>query len=451
MNKLLTKFIDLNDKRSNILRKNIFGSFFLRIVDVLVDFLLVPISLAYLTQTDYGIWLTINSIVNWMNFFDIGISHGYRNKLAIALSNKDYTLAKTYTSTVYVIIGAISLVLGLICLLTIPFINWENMLNTPTDYNNILTMVMLVVVASFTIRLTLKIITSVFLAHQMPFWRNLINTITKTLTLGLIVLAGYFTNKNLLVFALIQSLLPLLVLVISTILFFNKKYKYIRPNFSFFDKDVIKDLFGLGIKFFVIQLAATMLFTTDNVIIAHVLSPAHVAPYMITLKYFGAFSIIFAIIKTPYWSAFTDAYQKGDYKWIRKSISTLNYIWIAGVVFTLVLFIAFEKIKIFWVGEDIQTPILLVCQCALFVLLQAYSSIYTSFLNGTGKVKLVMFTGILTLGINIPLSIYFAVNLNMGSAGILLATNCSLLLYIITRRIQYQKIINNRAYGIWNK
>ena len=451
MNKLLSKLIDINDKRSKILRKNIFGSIFLRLVDVLVDFLLVPISLAYLTQTDYGIWLTINSIVNWMNFFDIGISHGYRNKLTIALSNKDYSLAKTYTSTVYAIIGAISLVLGLICSLSIPFVNWENMLNTPNNYNNQLTIVMLVVVASFTIRLTLKIITSVFLAHQMPFWRNLINTITKIFTLGLIVLAGYFTNKNLVVFALIQSLIPLLILVISTILFFNKKYKHIRPNISFFNKDVIKDLFGLGINFFVIQLAATMLFASDNFIIAHVLSPSEVAPYMITLKYFGIFSILFIIIKTPYWSAFTDAYQKGDYKWIKKSISTLNYIWFAGILFTFVLFIAFRKVKIFWVGPDIQIPLLLVYQCTLFVLLQAYSSIYTSFLNGIGKLKLVMFTGVFTLIINIPLSIYFAVNLNMGSAGILLATNCSLLLYVITRKIQYHKIIDNKAYGIWNK
>ena len=451
MNKLLSKLIDINDKRSNILRKNIFGSFFLRLVDVLIDFLLVPISLAYLTQTDYGIWLTINSIVNWMNFFDIGISHGYRNKLAIALSNKDYSLAKTYTSTAYAIVGAISLVIGLICLLSIPLVNWENMLNTPNNYNNQLTIVMLLVAASFTIRLTLKIITSVFLAHQMPFWRNLINTITKTFTLVLIVLAGYFTNKNLVIFALIQSLMPLLILVISTIIFFNKRYKHIRPNISFFNKNVIKDLLGLGINFFVIQLAATMLFATDNFIISHVLSPSDVAPYMITLKYFGVFSIIFVIIKTPYWSAFTDAYQKRDYKWIKKSISTLNYIWLAGILFIFVLFIAFDKVKIFWVGPDIKTPLQLVCQCALFVLLQAYSSIYTSFLNGIGKLRLVMSTGIFTLIINIPLSIYFAVNLNMGSAGILLATNCSLLLYVITRRIQYQKIIKNKAYGIWNK
>ncbi|MFT4802458.1 MAG: hypothetical protein ACI93N_002236 [Flavobacteriaceae bacterium] len=39
----------------------------------------------------------------------------------------------------------------------------------------------------------------------------------------------------------------------------------------------------------------------------------------------------------------------------------------------------------------------------------------------------------------------------MGSAGVLLATNCSILFYIIIRQIQYKKIINKTAYGIWNK
>ena len=118
-----------------------------------------------------------------------------------------------------------------------------------------------------------------------------------------------------------------MILSISTVVFFQKKYKDYSPSLKAFDKTRINELLGLGIKFFVIQLGVTMLFMTDNLIIAHVLTPADVTPYQIALKYFGVVLVLFSIIMAPYWSAITEAYVKNDFKWILKSITTLNHIW----------------------------------------------------------------------------------------------------------------------------
>ena len=103
--------LNSSNKRTQGIKRNILGSAVLKGIDVVADFLLVPLSLGYLTQTDYGIWLTLNAVVNWMNFLDVGVSHGFRNKLAIAYANEDFALAKTYTSTVYVLVAIISVVL----------------------------------------------------------------------------------------------------------------------------------------------------------------------------------------------------------------------------------------------------------------------------------------------------------------------------------------------------
>lgn len=447
----LKKYLQSDDERTALIKKNIVGSFGLKVIDIAIGFLLVPLSLAYLTQTDYGIWLIISSMVNWLNFFDIGISHGYRNKLAVALSNKDFELAKIYTSTTYVIVGFLSVLIAVIGIAVIPFINWSRALNTEAIHNDTLTLVMLVVVISFSIQLSLKIITSVFLANQLPFFSNLINAITKVVTVVLIAVLILFTEGNLYFYAIIFSLAPLLVLLGSTIFFFNKKYSAYSPSLSYFDKTKIKDLMGLGIKFFILQLGATMLFLTDNIIIAHVLTPADVTPYQITLKYFSVVLVSFSIIITPYWSAITEAFNKNEYDWIKKSIKTLNKIWGLGVLLSLVLFALFYPVLKIWVGDDIDVPLLLAIQCLAFVILQTKNNIYTFFLNGTGKIVVQMLTGILTLVINIPLSIYFAKYLNLGSAGVLLATNCSIIIYIVTRKIQYHKIINKTANGIWAK
>lgn len=451
MIKKIKSYINSGDQRTSLAKRNIAGSFGLKAIDVAIDFLIVPLSLAYLTQTDYGIWLMIHSMVNWLNLFDIGISHGYRNKLAIALSKNDMALAKTYTSTTYVIVGMISLLMALFGLFIVPFINWSRALNTTAESNEMLTMVMVTVVLTFALGLTLKIVTSVFLANQMPFLKNLTDSFIKILNLIGVLLIIVFTKGNLFDYALVFSLVPLLVLLISSLLFFNKRYKAYRPSFSSFDKTKINELLGLGFKFFIIQLGAIMLFMSDNVIIAHVLSPEDITPYQIAHKYFGVILIISSIIMMPFWTAITDAYEKKDYGWIKKSILSLNKIWIVGIVLTLILLAIFQPILSFWVGDDVNVSLFLAIQWSIFVVLQSYNTIYTYFLNGTGKVTVQVLTAILTLIINIPLSIYFASSLNMGSAGVLLATNCSILIYIIMRKIQYNKLINNTAKGIWNK
>ena len=52
--------------------------------------------------------------------------------------------------------------------------------------------------------------------------------------------------------------------------------------------------------------------------------------------------------------------------------------------------------------------------------------------------------------INIPLSIYLAKNLDLGSKGVILATIICCILSIIFYPIPCSKIINNKAKGIWN-
>ena len=449
--KVVQSYLNTGDSRTKLAKKNIFWSFGLKFLDVVIDLLLVPISLAYLTQTDYGIWLTINSMVAWLNFTDVGISHGFRNKLAESISSNNYKLAKTYTSTAYGIISLISISLATIGLILSPFIDWTFVLNTTQEYSGVLNLVILTVIIGFATKLTLNIVTSIFLAFQMPVWQNLVNTLSKLLSLLIIGLLALFTKGNLLFYALTISFVPLLILLTFSLVFFKKKYSHIKPSIHFFDYSKISKLMGLGIKFFIIQLGATVLFLTDNLIISHILDPSYVTPYQITHKYFGIALIAFGIVVKPFWSAVTDAYVNKEFDWIRQATRKLLKIW-AGLVFAnVILLVLFYPVLNIWIGESINVPLLLAIQWFMFVILQSLNMIFTYFLNGTGKIHLQMITGVITLVGNIPLSIAFADLLHLGSSGVLLATNCSILLYVVTRAIQYKKLINQEAYGIWNK
>jgi O-antigen/teichoic acid export membrane protein len=72
-------------ERSVRANKNIALSFFLKVLNVAIQFLFVPILLGYLSPIKYGVWVTIGSVINWLYFFDVGLGNGLRNRLAEAL------------------------------------------------------------------------------------------------------------------------------------------------------------------------------------------------------------------------------------------------------------------------------------------------------------------------------------------------------------------------------
>ena len=86
-----------------------------------------------------------------------------------------------------------------------------------------------------------------------------------------------------------------------------------------------------------------------------------------------------------------------------------------------------------------------------FAIINTWNNIFVYFINGVGKIKLQMYYGIIAMIINIPISIFFAKNLEMGNAGVILGTCFSMLFGFIFGPIQYWKIINNNAKGIWLK
>jgi Na+-driven multidrug efflux pump len=104
-----------------------------------------------------------------------------------------------------------------------------------------------------------------------------------------------------------------------------------------------------------------------------------------------------------------------------------------------------------WIGDNIVIPLSLTFNFAIYFALTNFYAPYTYFVNGIGKVKLQMYSILLTSIINIPLSVFLAKNIGLGVSGVIVATIICILPHAIICPIQFKKIINNKAYGIWNK
>ena len=72
----------VSNHRSSLLQKNILASFLIKGWSAVIVLLLVPATLHCLGEYNNGIWLTISSLLLWIDNMDIGLGNGLRNKIA---------------------------------------------------------------------------------------------------------------------------------------------------------------------------------------------------------------------------------------------------------------------------------------------------------------------------------------------------------------------------------
>lgn len=447
----VSRKLGLDSYRTKNIVEHISYSFLYRIGSVLANFLLVPLAITYLDTDRYGIWLTLSSVITWFSFFDLGLGNGLRNKFAEAKAKGKEDLAQAYVSSAYFTIGSLSIVLIGIFLIVNPIIDWTSVFNTDSSLQQELNILLPVVFSFFCLRLVVKLITSIYLANQHHSIRNKIQFFSQAGSLACIWLLVQTSGSSLLVFGAIYSALPVGVLLVLNIVAFSKTYKNFRPKWSLWKKEYLNDIVGLGFRFFIAQMGALILFSTDNFIISKLFSPAEVVPYNIAYKYFSIVTMAFGIIMTPYWSSFTEAYAKEEFEWIKKSVSNLQKIWMVIPVGLIVMVFLSDWFYQFWIGDKVKVPFFLTLSMAFYALVYTLSMIYNYFINGVGKIKLHIIISVISIFINIPLSIFFAKYLSLNISGVILATCVSLIINLVFMPIQYYKLINNKASGIWNE
>ncbi len=441
-------------ERSVKAKFQIIYSILIKGVNISIGFIQVPLILSYLGETKYGLWLTIGSVVGWFSFLDVGLGNGMRNQLGAAFVRNDLAEGRRLVSSAYYAIGIISVCMFFIFAVANHFIDWEAVLSAPSGLSTDLRLVVLVVFGLFCIRFVLKLVGIVFIADQRPALNNVIVPLGSMLSLLCIVLAIALDIQPtiLLVGTAITGPIVLVYLGASFYAYFGS-YSELRPSLSLIDKTKIRGLVGLGVKFFILQAGQVIIYTTDNMIVSRLFGPSEVTLYFIPHKYFSIITMGFNILMVPMWSAFTNANEQNDVEWIKKTIRKLMNVWLAFLGLSVVLVIVSPFAFRLWIGADTadRIPMMLSVLMSVFVSLNTFTSIFINYLNGVGKVQVQLLVMVLAAGLNIPLSVYLGSNLGLGSSGVILASIICLAMFAVIVPVQYSKLINGRANGIWLK
>ncbi|EOR95055.1 O-antigen flippase Wzx [Arcticibacter svalbardensis MN12-7] len=413
--------IPIRTSRTNNLLYNSFISSFFKIFSISVSFILVPLCLKAVTAKEYGIILTITSIVNWISFFDVGIGNGLRNKLGKCIAENKKELAKKYVSTAYFFITLIFLGVLVIYSCLAPFINWYSFLNLQmVDVHN-LNQCMYVIIALFIVRFILQLINVVLLADQKSYLSDSILPISSFITLIIIYI---FYTLNIISFYIIIFCIcgvPVLLLMIYTFILFRTKYKWLSPKRSYIDYKLKNDLLGLGFQFFLLQLIAVIILSTSNFLIANLYTMQDVTTFNIVSKYYGSTLLAFNILLTPLWGAYTNAWYQKDYKWIKNTIIKMTLINILLLFGSVILFYLYAPVLKLWLGNVIYVTPIFVVSLIMYNFQIGFNDVFSYFLNGIGNIKLQLYAAVFGGVVNIPLTIYLAKNTDWGIATICIA------------------------------
>lgn len=175
-------FIKNND-RSLLLIKNVLASFVAKGWSAIVVLLMVPLTLNCLGAYKNGVWLTVSSLLIWLDQMDIGLGNGLRNKLAVYVAHDDKEKARQIVSSTMAMLLVIIIPIMLILLLLVSYSDIYSFLNVDRQAIPELQAALTAAVVLVCMTFVLKFIGNVYMGMQMPAISNLLISLGQSLAL----------------------------------------------------------------------------------------------------------------------------------------------------------------------------------------------------------------------------------------------------------------------------
>ena len=438
-------------ERSSLVKKNVIASLVIKGVSMFITYALVPISLHYVSSELYGIWLTLSSIAIWLGFFDIGFTLGLKNKLTEAIALEDYNKGRKLVSTTYYVMFLIFVPLLFVIEFLLPYIDWCGILNVSNDHADDILKTIRIVAACFCFQMILNVFSTVAASFQHVALSSLLNVLENFISLVVIYIFTKSLPPSLYNLSLAISFSPIIVLTVASIIGFSSRYKAVSPRIHCIDNSFIRNIFDLGLRFFIIQIQVIVFYQTTNFLISNISGPLFVTSYNIAYKYVSIIMLFFTILLTPLWPAFTDAFIKNDYSWMKSVYTKLCRTFCVCVAVLVLLVVLSPTIYKLWLGEDGYVPAAMTAIVAFYIVVQSWMSLHVTLINGIGFIKLQTYVTLIGLICHIPLSFLLGKTMGLGAYGVITSMIVIDVIYAAFFTTQLRRIISKTAIGIWSK
>lgn len=433
--------------RSRLLVKNVLASFVVKGWSALVVLMMVPLTLTCLGEYQNGVWLTISSLLVWIDQMDIGLGNGLRNSLATHIAHGEEEKARQTVSSTMAMLVVIIIPVWLLLALLIWQGDVYGFLNVDAGMIPELRTALLCAVTLVSVTFVLKFIGNVYMGMQLPAVSNLIMSLGQTVALMATWLLYAFGKATFFNVVAVNTAAPMLVYMLSYPYTFYIRFPRLRPSLRYVKLQSALSLGSLGVKFFWLQVASIIQFMTANILISKFFSPAMVTPYQITYRYMSLVIVAFTVVCMPFWSATTDAYERGDIDWIARAGRKMNLLTACTAAVLAVMTAVSPWVYDVWIGDRCHIPFGMTAMMATYIFLMVLSMRYSYFLNGVGALRLQLYMTVSAVAF-IPLA--WLVSSHTHDIMWFLAVMCLCNVPgIIVNIIQFGKILNGTAKGVW--
>lgn len=436
-----------NSTRTAAIYRNVALSFLLKGFSALITLLMVPLTLICLGEYQNGVWLTVSSLLVWIDQMDIGLGNGLRNKLAESIAHNDTMQARQSVSSTMAMLTCITLPLTLLLVLLVVSTDIYAFFNADQAVISDLRAALLAAVVLVCITFVLKIVGNVYMGLQQPATSNLILVSGQALALlatWMLMKNGQATFFNIVI---ANTAAPLAAFLVAFVITFCIVHPELRPSLRFVNMRAAMNLGNLGIKFFWLQIAGIIQFMTANILISNFFTPQMVTPYQIAYRYMSLIIVVFTVICMPFWNATTDAYARGDMEWIRRANRKMSLMSLFIALLMVVMVLVSPWVYDIWIKEACHVPFGMTVMMALYIFLLVLSMRYSYFLNGIGALRLQLCMTVFTV-IFIPLA-WIVCRMTHDILWFMAVMCLCIAPSILVNMIQFNKILNGTAKGIW--
>ena len=207
------------------------------------------------------------------------------------------------------------------------WVNWSKVLGTTLNVDVPLVISFIFICVNFVFALC----NNVLYAIQKSEVVSVQSVATQIVNIVGILILRATTDGSLVYISILFGSSTFLIRLLTSIVLY-RKHKELCPSVIEYEPLYTKKITSLGIKFFVAQMAALILFTTDNLLVSYMFGAVEVTPFSLADKVFNTGYMFFSAILVPFWSKTTQEIENGNYDKVKKYFCNLNKL---GIIFSL--------------------------------------------------------------------------------------------------------------------
>lgn len=373
---------------------------------LLVSLISIPLALNYLDAERYGLWLTIGSIIAYLNVTDLGLGQGLQNRIAEARGRGDieqigYLLSTAFSTMVFV--GLLPVGIGVAASWLAPIGEWLHVSSTQVELE--LRWTLTVTVLTLAYLLPTRMIANAQNGFQEAYFGWMWSIVGSAMSLlALILVIG--TRGSMVALALAIFTLRGLVDVPNFWHFFAR-HEEARLSWRKIDLKLLPDLFTIGWQFFLLQLYTLILWQTDNLVIVARMGGESVVPYAVAFRLIWLPLGLLGSIPSSLWPAYTEAKARDDWNWIRSTYrrTTVTTMLFAGAI-AVALVIWGQEIIHLWAGPKAQGSFGMMAGLCLYIILGHWTNCNAMMVNAISRPIHQVFSGLFDAALNLGFSLY---------------------------------------------